>query len=183
MSPILMDSEAPSRILTEPDHLFDYSPNDRNQQHMVRDGNQDALDESSLESRNSAHVRSCEQEVSFRIVAAGSTRGRDKLFNSDGYSYVLKRTTAVATTRRCSIKRKDLICHATVKQTGDKFESQGIHIYEPKIEEEIIVSVGARAKDEAAKQSFKAGSDIAFEQIKKCSENRMPYPPMHAALE
>lgn len=60
-------------------------------------------------------------EVRYTTVEGGTQRGGTLLVDSDGYSYTVKRSGPTHTHYRCAVKRKDLTCLATVKQTGNDY--------------------------------------------------------------
>ncbi|WAR08020.1 hypothetical protein MAR_017978, partial [Mya arenaria] len=60
-----------------------------------------------------------EAEVDYEVVEEGSNRKRQKLVSSDGFSYCVKRETDSSRQWRCSIRRKDMSCYASVNQRGE----------------------------------------------------------------
>ncbi|XP_052820017.1 uncharacterized protein LOC128245832 [Mya arenaria] len=60
-----------------------------------------------------------EAEVEYEVVEEGSNRKRQKLVSSDGFSYCVKRETDSSRQWRCSIRRKDMSCYASVNQRGE----------------------------------------------------------------
>ena len=54
--------------------------------------------------------------ITYTIAWDTSIRGKDKLFDSDGYAYTVKRSTARCITRRCTLRSKKINCTATVRQ-------------------------------------------------------------------
>ena len=71
--------------------------------------------------------------VTYTIVEDTSLRGKDKLFDSLGYSYTMKRCNGQSTTWRCSQRSKNTNCGATVRQTGDLYIPGSCeHIHPPR---------------------------------------------------
>ena len=61
-----------------------------------------------------------------QIVATGTTRGKPRLHNSDGYMYTVRSKTANATYWWCHIRQKENKCPATVVERGGAF-TEGVH--------------------------------------------------------
>ncbi|XP_078663642.1 uncharacterized protein LOC144906841 [Branchiostoma floridae x Branchiostoma belcheri] len=60
--------------------------------------------------------------TTYLLVPGASQRGKGKLISSDGYSYTFKRETQTTIHWRCAVRNKNVVCPATVVQTGDVFQ-------------------------------------------------------------
>ncbi|KAK2176483.1 hypothetical protein NP493_662g01126 [Ridgeia piscesae] len=83
----------------------------------------DDLQESSIADADPVDVSatSTTGATTYKIVRDTSIRGNDKLFDSDGYAYTVKRRIARCITWRCTLRSKTVNCAATVRQVGATF--------------------------------------------------------------
>lgn len=88
--------------------------------------------------------------VTYEIIEKGTERGKPKLVSSDGYAYVINRKFPSGTVDwRCSVRRKYLVCSATVKQTGESFNPSSREHSHP-AKPGLIVSVHVKKTGERA---------------------------------
>ena len=81
----------------------------------------DDLYESSIADPDPQDVTAVTHVDTYRIVKETSIRGMNKLFDSVGYSYTVKRRNGHCTTWRCSLRSKTVNCPATVRQEEGVF--------------------------------------------------------------
>ncbi|KAK2152567.1 hypothetical protein LSH36_325g03025 [Paralvinella palmiformis] len=123
--------------------------------------------ESSLADPEPAEVTVGANMVTYTIVEDTSLRGKDKLFDSRGYSYTMKRRNGQSTTWRCSQRSKNTNCGATVRQTGDLYiPGSREHIHPPRPRAEIAPSIVPVAKTVVQENRFKSASAILNELIR-----------------
>ncbi|ELT95301.1 hypothetical protein CAPTEDRAFT_222085 [Capitella teleta] len=97
-----------------------------------------------------------ETEPTFKIVPGGSSRGKDVLVSSDGFSYVHKRTLkSGAVVWRCVKRSKKTTCQVTVKQISDKFAMQENrkHLHDPETDANTVRLVKKEIRDKALGQA------------------------------
>ena len=63
----------------------------------------------------------CTPDPDYQIIPDSSQRGRDKLVDCGGFTYVKARVGKTVTAWRCTVRSTYAICAATVRQTGDTF--------------------------------------------------------------
>jgi len=73
--------------------------------------------------------------VTYHVIRRGSTKSKDLLTDSDGYSYTLKPTKSASYKYwRCVVRNRTTTCRATVIEDDDGFRAgQYAHICTPKI--------------------------------------------------
>ena len=105
--------------------------------------------------------------VTYSIVKASSQRGKPKLADSNGYTYVVKKRQGARIYWRCSVKNKTLFCRASVTQCGEIF-TPGInqHCHQstgPDARKALQICADVKAK--AAEMVFKPASAIVEEVL------------------
>lgn len=85
--------------------------------------------------------------VTYTIVKAGSSKGRDVLTDSNGYCYSLKPRKTGSKYWRCVVRNKNTYCRATVIQDDDDYiRGQYDHICTPHagvtVARKVTASVG-----------------------------------------
>ncbi|ELU13342.1 hypothetical protein CAPTEDRAFT_186014 [Capitella teleta] len=111
-----------------------------------------------------------ETEPTFKIVPGGSSRGKDVLVSSDGFSYVHKRTLkSGAVVWRCVKRSKKTTCQVTVKQIGDKFAMQENrkHLHDPETDANTVRLVKKEIRDKALGQAGQMATKIVQEVVSK----------------
>ncbi|XP_025112737.1 uncharacterized protein LOC112575245 isoform X3 [Pomacea canaliculata] len=126
----------------------------------------EAVEEVSLSETDSCTTRDPKPSLTFVIIPSSSQRGRAKLCDSAGFTYVVRHIRNGITTWRCSIRNKTMICPASVKQNGEEFVAgSGVHSHEPKNGVELALKVSAEVKRKCAEDVFRNASDIAYEVL------------------
>ena len=95
------------------------------------------------------------REVQYKIVSETSIRGRDKLFETLGYSYTVENRHSVTTTWRCSVRNKSMQCPAAVRELASEF-ARGLreHTHPPQPGSDIAASIACIAKEKAQANPF-----------------------------
>ena len=139
----------------------------------------DSLQESNLADPDPIDTLTDQHITTYRLVTKSSTRGKDKLFDSIGYTYTLKRRTGQSTTWRCPVRSKSSSCPATVKQVGDDFfPSDRGHTHEPKPGACTAASIARVSKDIAQEQPFRSAADIVGDLVKEYLPINAPCPAL-----
>jgi hypothetical protein len=111
-----------------------------------------------------------ETEPTFKIVPGGSSRGKDVLVSSDGFSYVHKRTLkSGVVVWRCVKRSKKTTCQVTVKQISDKFAMQENrkHLHDPETDANTVRLVKKEIRDKALGQAGQMATKIVEEVVSK----------------
>ena len=120
-----MDDES---IVGDQSTFHDCSLPDMNMPTVVRE---------SLILEQSVHEMSADMDdedmvITYTVGENASKGGGTKLFDSLGYSYVVRRVSASHTTWRCSVKNKHTKCKKQICQNGQIFTDLGPeHIHQP----------------------------------------------------
>ncbi|KAH3702823.1 hypothetical protein DPMN_077849 [Dreissena polymorpha] len=81
--------------------------------------------------------------VHFTVIEEGTLKKCNKLVSSDGFAYIIKKTTKKAVQWRCNQRRTGQICYASVRQEGDIF-SRGTtahnHPADPLMRQKVEIS-------------------------------------------
>ncbi|KAI8506947.1 hypothetical protein Bbelb_153860 [Branchiostoma belcheri] len=119
--------------------------------------------------------------TTYLLVPGASQRGKGKLISSDGYSYTFKRETQTTIHWRCAVRNKNVVCPATVVQTGDVFQS-GLpdHLHPAHQDAEIRAKITSEIREKAQQQIFEPASNLVDEVMEANADN--PGLPSHAAL-
>ena len=104
--------------------------------------------------------------ATYKIVRDTSIRGKDKLFDSNGYAYTVKRRTARCTTWRCTQRSKKIKCAATVRQAGATFVvGPRRHVHQPSLAAEIVATIAHQAKLQADDRPFHSAGEIVGDLV------------------
>ncbi|KAI8506945.1 hypothetical protein Bbelb_153840 [Branchiostoma belcheri] len=106
-----------------------------------------------------------------------------KLISSDGYSYTFKRETQTTIHWRCAVRNKNVVCPATVVQTGDVFQPglpDHLRIHPAHQDAEIRAKITSEIREKAQQQIFEPASNLVDEVMETNADN--PGLPSHAAL-
>lgn len=123
--------------------------------------------------------------VTYEIIEKGTERGKPKLVSSDGYAYVINRKFPSGTVDwRCSVRRKYLVCSATVKQTGESFNpSSREHSHPAKPGLIVSVHVKKLVKEQASTDIFETAPVIirnVTDTLQDASQPEASRPTVHA---
>ena len=116
--------------------------------------------------------------TTYKIVRDTSIRGKDKLFDSDGYAYTVKRRTARCITWRRTLRSKKVNCAATVRQVGGTFVVVGPrrHVHQPGLGAEIVATIAHQAKLQAADRPFHSAGEIVGDLLTEFVDATQPCP-------
>ena len=139
------------------DSILDYPPPPR----------PDALTESSIADPEPLDITAdANIDRTYQIVTGTSTRGKDKAYDSVGYSYTIKRRTAKSTTWRCSYRSSKINCPATVREVGgDWISGAREHVHQPTPGACVAASIATIAKDTAKENPFQSAQEIATQLV------------------
>ena len=102
-------------------------------------------------------------EISFKFIEKTSEKGKDKVFDSVGYSYIIrKKNKNGSAIWRCPVRNKDVrYCPATVIQIGSDFTA-GLrgHVHPPSVGIAAAAELVSIVKDAAVKEPFKSAAKI-----------------------
>ena len=153
------------------DSILDYPPPPR----------PDALSESSIADPDPVNVNvEVDTVTTYQVVTETSTQGKDKVFDSKGYSYTLKRRTNVSSTWRCSYRSSKINCPATVRETGDEWIPGRDHTHEPTPGGSVAASIIATAKIQAKNNPFQSAQEIANDLVHENVPPNMNCPALPA---
>ena len=139
----------------------------------------DNLDESSIADPVPVDISTGAHVVTYQIVEDTSIRGKDKLFDSVGYSYTVKRRNGQSTTWRCSQRSKAINCGATVRQVGDLYlPGPRDHIHPPVPGSDTAAAIVHVSKVIAQENPFKSAGDIINELIREHVPADEPLPAL-----
>jgi hypothetical protein len=137
------------------------------------------LNESSLLDPTPLAMPAIVHEVEYKIVSETSIRGKDKLFDTLGYSYTVKKRYSASTTWRCSVRNKSMQCPATVREFGGEF-SPGLrdHIHPPLPGSDIAASIACIAKEKAQENPHQSAGSIVQDLIRDYLPDDVPCPAL-----
>lgn len=123
---------------------------------------QPVIEESSIEGPVPLPVEPVNQPLAFEIVEGGSERGKQKLIDSWGYSYNIKRQRVSATDWQCTIRPMGNRCKATVIQRSQNvFEfGKNDHNHAAPVGAAVAVKIKSIIKQEASKDVFRPASAV-----------------------
>ena len=75
--------------------------------------------------------------TTYHIEELTSIRGCKKLYDSTGFSYVVRRKNSETTLWRCRVPSKHTKCNAQIGQLGDKFE----HSHQPAVSAKVVAEI------------------------------------------
>ncbi|XP_071810737.1 uncharacterized protein [Apostichopus japonicus] len=101
-------------------------------------------------------------ETTYQIITDGSQKGKEKLADSDGYTYTVKTQRANGNrTWTCSVRNKAMWCKATVLQKGTSFtRGTQAHIHPGKLGAKLATKISAEVKKTAAREIFTSAAEI-----------------------
>ena len=105
----------------------------------------------------------------FEIVEGGTIRGKQKLIDSFGYTYNVKRRRGKATDWQCTVRPKHNPCRARVSEKADGTFAVGSipHNHITSVGAQIVARIRSRIKKEAARDLFKPASAIVKEVLQE----------------
>ncbi|XP_055959191.1 uncharacterized protein LOC126832014 isoform X1 [Patella vulgata] len=130
----------------------------------------------------------CDEEpvVVYTQVEAGTSRGKSKLFDNQGFSYTIK-TEKKTTIWRCSKRSGPTRCPATVIQDGDTYQpglKNHLHPAEPGIQTATKIKVTAKheAKGNVFTKSCSSIAERVLSSVGSAEEPIHSRPPMAALV-
>ncbi|XP_037837196.1 zinc finger protein with KRAB and SCAN domains 7-like isoform X2 [Kryptolebias marmoratus] len=101
------------------------------------------------------------QPAAFEVIEASSNRGKDKLFDREGFCYTVKRKSGVATYWWCCVRRRNHRCPATVIQRGQDFiPGNKSHSHLPEPGSAFTTRLKAKVKSYAKEHVFCSASAV-----------------------
>lgn len=118
-----------------------------------------AINEPAIEHRTE-HV----ETITYQILEQGTLRARNKLIDSNGYTYNIRTHSKAATYWQCSVRPKVNRCKASVVQRGDSFcPGKCGHNHAPKTALNARTRIAARVKRQAVNNPLKSTNTIVKE--------------------
>ena len=122
------------------------------------------------------------ETVTYQILEQGTLRARNKLIDSNGYTYNIRTHSKAATYWQCSVRPKVNRCKASVVQRGDSFcPGKSGHNHAPKTVLNARTRIAARVKQRAVNNPLKSTNTIVNEVcLVPCSNTQRscePRPP------
>ncbi|KAK8407542.1 hypothetical protein O3P69_002235, partial [Scylla paramamosain] len=109
------------------------------------------------------------EEIIYEKVLQSSQRGSDKLIDSLGYSYTIKRKTSVAVHWRCVVRNTRVTCEAKTKEMDGIYErGTNQHCHPPEACPLIASKISSTIKKKAMEDVFRSAADIVDEVL--CDE-------------
>ena len=102
--------------------------------------------------------------LTYEVVPSGTKRGKNKLVDSLGYTYNLKRQSQYIVDWQCTVRSKNLRCRATVKQRGSHFTA-GSHPHVHQAEVGSLAKLSAAVKAAGRSEVFKSAGAIVQEVL------------------
>ena len=100
-------------------------------------------------------------EITYNKVEGSSIRGRVKLYDSLGFSYSVKQTTASSVVWRCTVRNSRVKCPATIRESnGVMFRSSRSHHHEGQPGAHIAAKIQKYAKLTAQQHPLKSAPSI-----------------------
>lgn len=120
------------------------------------------------------------EETTYEIITTGSQKGKQKLTDSIGYMYTVKRKNNNTVDWTCSVRNKNVWCKASVKQRGNTTFSRGPqpHICQPQIGATATTHIRASVKQKAAAEIFTSAAEIVNQIIQTEDLQDQPIPAM-----
>lgn len=104
------------------------------------------------------------ETVTYQILEQGTLRARNKLIDSNGYTYNIRTHSKAATYWQCSVRPKVNRCKASVVQRGDSFcLGKSGHNHAPKTVLNARTRISARVKQQAVNNPLKSTNAIVNE--------------------
>ena len=100
--------------------------------------------------------------TAYEIIMDGSQKGKEKLADSDGFTYIVKTRRANGhKVWRCSVRNNSVWCKATVLQKGDSFTcGSQPHVHSPQIGAAKATKISSAVKKMAATEIFTSAAEI-----------------------
>ena len=159
------DTMATEEQTSPPDpSLFDESVNSDYQvpSHVEEDSVVDGVPSknSDLESESNSDV--------WEVIEEGSEKGKPKLVNNSGYSYVVNRVRNGTKYWRCSVRNSNIKCPATVTERRGVFtSSQAPHCHSPVSGASVLTKLKVAFKEKAQSDPLAGLPIIVDEAIRK----------------
>ena len=122
------------------------------------------LSESSIEDNSPAQNDDIAMPMvtTYEVIKEGSQKGKEKLADSEGYTYTVKeRRTNGNTVWTCSVRNKSLWCKARVTQKADGFaRGSQPHMHPPQLGAATAARVSTAVKKIAATEIFTSAAEI-----------------------
>ena len=127
--------------------------------------------------------------VTYQVIQDGSQKGKEKLADSQGYTYIVKVWRANGNkVWRCSVQNKSGVCKATVLQKANGF-TQGSqpHRHSAQLGAATATKVAASVKRIAATEIFTSAAEIVnkvpTDLILRSFVTQGVRPPLHFPFE
>jgi hypothetical protein len=100
--------------------------------------------------------------TTYEIIKDGSQKGKEKLADSEGFTYIIKTHRANGNrVWRCSVRNKTVWCKATVHQKGDAFtRGSQSHVHPAEIGAAKAARISTAVKKIAATEIFTSAAEI-----------------------
>ena len=100
--------------------------------------------------------------TTYEIIKDGSQKGKEKLADSDGYTYIVKTRRANGNrVWRCSVRDKSVWCKATVLQKADAYTcGSQPHKHAPQLGAGKATRISSAVKKIAASEIFTSAAEI-----------------------
>ena len=112
--------------------------------------------------------------VTFQIVDNISQRGKPKLTDSNGYTYVLKYKGKRVTSWRCSVHSRNNMCPVNVRQIGDNFILENAHTHAVSIGGASKLAIRREVKEVAVGNVFRSASSIVDDILRDRVDTSAP---------
>ncbi|KAK3108659.1 hypothetical protein FSP39_012750 [Pinctada imbricata] len=150
-----------------PTHTMDHSPTDNSFNVSVVINPTNPINESDIQQDGRNDTILDDEPVTHEIVEKGSKQRAKKLISSDGYAYIVKKTTQYATYWRCSVRSSTLWCRAFVTQRGTTF-TPGLnahdHPADPGLRTKTMVY--ATVLDTASTDPYRSAGNIVDQEMR-----------------
>ncbi|XP_022809866.1 uncharacterized protein LOC111346869, partial [Stylophora pistillata] len=106
-------------------------------------------------------------QIEFEIVEDSTKRGRNKLVDSRGYTYNVKRRRGGHIDWQCTVRPKGNVCRATVveRASGELVLGPTPHNHPGKVGASLAARIIAKTKKEAVANLFKPASEVVNEVL------------------
>ncbi|XP_076038994.1 uncharacterized protein LOC143024111 [Oratosquilla oratoria] len=118
--------------------------------------------------------------TTYEILKSGSQKGQEKLYDNEGYTYMLKRTLKNGQKDwTCSVRNKNNRCNATVKQNGMHFtRGPQAHIHLGQVGANTVAAIRVKVKEIAAKDVFVSAAEIVNGVVLDQLQPNQPIDPL-----
>ncbi|XP_068250151.1 uncharacterized protein [Palaemon carinicauda] len=121
--------------------------------------------------------------ITYEKVCASSQRGKQKLVDSQGYSYTFKRETTVGVHWRCAVRNKNVKCGMIIKEVNNSFiRGPSEHSHPPETCPATTSKVSKLIKDKAMEDVFRPALEIVEEVILENVDPTMPTASLPAPI-